>query len=64
MRAIKYISGILVALAMMTVVSCKRSAWDPSMKQNEIIALYQQVLTMANEESPERALLMADSHPW
>lgn len=61
MRAIKYISGILVALAMMTVVSCKRSAWDPSMKQNEIIALYQQVLTMANEESPERALLMADS---
>lgn len=61
MRAIKYISGILVALAMMTVVSCKRSAWDPSMKQNEIIALYQQVLTMADEESPERALLMADS---
>ena len=61
MRAIKYISGILVALAMMTVVSCKRPAWDPSMKQNEVIALYQQVLTTANEESPERALLMADS---
>lgn len=60
MRAIKYIY-IVGMFAVLTFVSCRRPAWDPSMKQNEVIALYQQVLTTANEESPERALLMADS---
>ncbi|MBQ9654469.1 MAG: helix-turn-helix transcriptional regulator [Prevotella sp.] len=41
-------------------MSCKRSAWDPSLKQHEIISLYQQVLTAANA-SPDSALLMIDS---
>ena len=45
---------------MLAVVSCKRSAWDPSMKQNEVISLYQKVLTAANE-SPERGMQMIDS---
>lgn len=45
---------------MLIVVSCKRSAWDPSLKQNEVISLYQKVLTAANE-SPERGMQMIDS---
>ena len=42
-------------------MSCKRPAWNPSPKQNEIISLYQQVLTIANEVSPDSAMQMIDS---
>ena len=58
MRTVKYI--IIGVLAMLTVVSCKRSAWSPSLKKNEIISLNQKVLTAANE-SPERGMQMIDS---
>ena len=44
---------------MLIVVSCKQSAWDPSLKQNEVISLYQKVLTAAHE-SPERGMQMID----
>ncbi|MBR7018215.1 MAG: hypothetical protein IKH99_05125, partial [Prevotella sp.] len=60
MRTVKYILYIVGVLAMLIVVSCKRSAWDPSLKQNEVISLYQKVLTAANE-SPERGMQMIDS---
>ena len=60
MRTVKYILYIVGVLAMLIVVSCKRSAWDPSLKQNEVISLYQKVLTAAHE-SPERGMQMIDS---
>ena len=46
---------------MLSAAGCKRSAWDPALKQDKTIVLYQQVLTVANDVSADSAMLMIDS---